>query len=110
MSSGYARLNSVLLDLAAQLIMQRNYQRSIKCAGILLAIVSLAACGGLPRGAEHTASTAMKGNTGTSLAVVVGPRVAAHPGKSGLHSLAYAHDTNAERLALVDESQRMLDV
>ena len=90
--------------------MQRNYQRSIKCAGILLAIVSLAACGGLPKGAEHTASTAMKGNEGTSLAVVVRPRVAAHPGQSGLHSLADAHDAIAARLVLADAAQRSLDV
>src|SRR5437764_10577654 len=110
MSSGYARLNGVLLDLAAQLIMQRNYQRSIKCAGILLAILSLAACGGLPKGGERTASTAMKGNERTALAAAVRPRVAAHPGQSGVHALADAHDAIAARLVLADAARRSLDV
>ena len=90
--------------------MQRIYQRSIKCAGTLLAILSLAACGGLPTGGERTASTAMIGNGGTSLAAVVRPRVAAHPGQSGLHSLADAHDAIAARLVLADAAQRSLDV
>ncbi len=90
--------------------MQRSYQRSIQCAGILLAILSLAACGGLPTGGERTASTAMTGNGGTSLAAVVRPRVAAHSGQSGLHSLADAHDAIAARLVLADAAQRSLDV
>ena len=64
--------------------MQCSYRRSIKCAGTLLAILSLAACGGLPKGGERTASTAMKGNERTALAAVVRPRVAAHPGQSGV--------------------------
>ena len=90
--------------------MQRNYQRSIKCAGTLLAIVSLGACGGLPKGGERTASAAIKGNEGTALAAVVRPRVAAHPGQSGLHALADAHDAIAARLVLADAAQRSLDV
>ncbi len=80
------------------------------CAGILLAIFSLAGCGGLPTGGERTASTAMTGNGGTSLAAMVRPRVAAHPGQSGLHSLADAHDAIAARLVLADAAQRSLDV
>jgi cardiolipin synthase C len=90
--------------------MQRSYQRSIKCAGTLLAILSLAACGGLPKGGERTASTAMKGNEGTALAAVVRPRVAAHPGQSGLHALADGHDAIAARLVLADAARRSLDV
>src|SRR6478672_8776212 len=91
-------------------MMQRSYQRAIKSAGTLLAILSLAACGGLPKGGERTASTAMKGNEGTALAAVVRPRVAAHPGQSGLHALADAHDAIAARLVLADAAQRSLDV
>ena len=90
--------------------MQRSYQRAIKSAGTLLAILSLAACGGLPKGGERTASTAMKGNEGTALAAVVRPRVAAHPAQSGLHALADAHDAIAARLVLADAAQRSLDV
>ncbi|HEY2714561.1 MAG TPA: phospholipase D-like domain-containing protein [Chthoniobacterales bacterium] len=86
------------------------HQRSIQCAGILLIVLSLAACGGLPGGGDRTASTAMKGNQGTALASVVQPRVAAHPGQSGAHALADAHDAIAARLVLADAAQRSLDV
>src|SRR6476661_1632883 len=82
----------------------------MKRVGTLLAILSLAACGGLPKAGERTASTAMKGNEGTALAAVVRPRVAAHPGQSGLHALADAHDAIAARLVLADAAQRSLDV
>ena len=86
------------------------YQRSIQFPGILLMVLLLAACGGLPKGGERTASTAMKGNQGTALASVVQPRVAAHPGQSGVHSLADAHDAIVARLVLADAAQRSLDV
>jgi putative cardiolipin synthase len=82
----------------------------MKHVGILLAMLSLAACGGLPKGGERAASTAMKGNEGTALAAVARPRVAAHPGQSGLHALADGRDAIAARLALVDAAQRSLDV
>ncbi len=52
----------------------------------------------------------MKGNEGTPLAAIVRPRVAAHPGQSGLHALADGHDAIAARLALADAAQRSLDV
>jgi putative cardiolipin synthase len=90
--------------------MQCSYRGSIKCAGTLLAILSLAACGGLPKGGARTASTAMKGNERTALAAVVRPRLAAHPGQSGVHSLADAHDAIAARLVLADAARRSLDV
>ena len=89
--------------------MQRSYQRAIKC-GNLLALLSLAACGGLPKVGERTASTAMKGNEGTALAAVVRPRLASHPRQSGLHSLADPRDAIAARLVLADAAQRSLDV
>src|SRR5213076_1229853 len=38
------------------------------------------------------------------------PRVAAHPGQSGVHALADAHDAIAARLVLVDAARRSLDV
>ena len=90
--------------------MQRRYQGSIQCAGILLAMLSLAACGGLPQGGERTVSTAMKDNERTKLAAMVRPRVAAHPGQSGVHGLADGRDAIAARLVLADSAQRSLDV
>ena len=85
------------------------YQRSIQC-GTLLVMLSLGACGGLPKGRERTPSTAMKGNERTSLAAAVRPRVAAHLGQSGLHTLLDGREALAARLALADAAQRSLDV
>ena len=87
-----------------------SYQRSIQCVGTLLVMLSLGACGGLPKGGERTPSTAMKNNGGTALAAAVRPRVAAHPGQSGLHALADGREALAARLALADAAQRSLDV
>src|SRR6185503_18643004 len=48
-----------------------SYQRSIQCVGTLLVMLSLGACGGLPKVGERPPSTAMKGNERTSLAAAV---------------------------------------
>ena len=90
--------------------MQRSYQRSIQCVGTLLVMLSLGACGGLPTGGERPPSTAMKNNGGTALAAAVRPRVAAHPGQSGLHTLLDGREALAARLVLADAAQRSLDV
>src|SRR6476620_10187733 len=52
----------------------------------------------------------MKGNERTSLAAAVRPRVAAHQGQSGLHTLLDGREALAARLALADAAQRSLDV
>ena len=52
----------------------------------------------------------MKDNGGTALAAAVRPRVASHPGQSGLHALPDGRAALAARLALVDAAQRSLDV
>ena len=73
-------------------------------------LLSLAACGGLPKGGERTASNALKNNGGTALAAAVQPRVAAHPNQSGLHALPDGREALAARVALADAAQRSLDV
>jgi cardiolipin synthase C len=85
-------------------------QRWIQRCGILSFMLSLGACGGLPKGGGSAPSTAMKGNGGTALAAAVRLRVAAHPGQSGLHALPDGRDALAARLALSDAAQRSLDV
>ena len=87
-----------------------SYHRWIQGAGALLVMLSIGACGGLPKGGERAPSTAMKGNGGTALAAAVRPRIAAHPGQSGLHALPDGRDALAARLALADAAQRSLDV
>ncbi len=76
----------------------------------ILLVLSLGACGGLPKGGERPPSTAMKSNGGTALAVAVRPRAAAHPGQSGLHTLLDGREALAARVALADAAQRSLDV
>src|SRR4029078_3082289 len=78
--------------------------------GTLLVMLSLGACGGLPKVGERPPSTAMKGNERTSLARGVRPRVPAHQGQSGLHTLLDGREALAARLALADAAQRSLDV
>jgi cardiolipin synthase C len=85
-------------------------QRWIQGCGILSLLLALAACGGLPKGGERAASTAMRGNGGTALTATVRLRLAAHPGQSGLHALPDGRDALAARLALADTAQRSLDV
>jgi putative cardiolipin synthase len=84
-------------------------QRWIRRSGALFVILALAACGGLPKG-ERTPSMAMRPSSGTTLAAAVRPRVAGHPGQSGLHALSDAHDAFAARIVLADTAQRSLDV
>ena len=81
-----------------------------RCVGGLLIALSLGACGGLPKVGERPSSTAMKNNGGTALAAAVRPRVAAHPGQSGLHTLLDGREALAARLVLADAAQRSLDV
>src|SRR4029079_5641057 len=86
------------------------YQRSSQCVGTLLVMLSLGACGGLPKVGERPSSTAMKHNSGAEVAAAVGPGVAAHAGQSGLHTLLDGREALAARLALADAAQRSLDV
>jgi putative cardiolipin synthase len=90
--------------------MKLSYPRWIQCTTASLAMLSLGACGGLPKGGERTPSTAMKDNGGTALAATVRPRLAAHPGLSGLHELPLGEGALAARMALADAAQRSLDV
>jgi putative cardiolipin synthase len=85
-------------------------RRFIYPSVVVLAAVALAACGGLPKGGERVASTAMKATTQGTLAAVVQARVAAHPGLSGLHELPAGEGALAARLALADAARRSLDV
>jgi cardiolipin synthase C len=71
--------------------------------------LSLGACRSLPDVSGRAPSTAA-GNERTKLAATVRPRVAAHPGLSGIHMLPNGHDAFAARLILTDAAQRSLDV
>ncbi|MES2476989.1 MAG: phospholipase D family protein [Verrucomicrobiota bacterium] len=72
-------------------------------------ILFLGACG-LPNSGQRTHSVAMTGDAGTTLAELVRPRIAEHPGQSGLHALPDGRESLAARLALADAAQCSLDV
>ena len=61
---------------------------------------------------DKTASTALSAEQGqaTRLGQALAPRVTAHPGKSGIHSLADPHDAFAARVLLARAAERTLDV
>lgn len=77
---------------------------------MVLALCLFTACGGLPKGGDRAHSTAMRDTGRTTLAAKVRPKLAAHPGQSGLHALSDAHEALAARLALADAAERSLDV
>src|SRR5436190_18004320 len=77
---------------------------------MVLAALALAACGGLPKGGGGPSAATVTGTGRTKLAAMGRPKVAAHPGQSGMHALADAHDALTARLALADAAQRRLDV
>src|SRR5437762_3381661 len=87
-----------------------TYQHCTQGIGAFLVMLSLGACAGLPQGGERTPSTAMKNNGGTASAAAVIPRIAAHPGLSGLHPLPDGREALAARVTLTDAAQRSLDV
>jgi putative cardiolipin synthase len=86
-----------------------GFQHTIQGLSIFAMMLSLGACG-LPKGGERTHSVAMIDSPGTKLAELVRPRVAEHPGLSGLHSLPDGREALAARLALADAAQSSLDV
>ena len=87
-----------------------RFQHSVRCAGALIVMLALGACGGLPKGGGQPPSTAKKNNRGTALAAAVRLRVAEHPGQSGLHAIPDGRGALAARLALADAAQCSLDV
>ena len=64
----------------------------------------------LPPLTGRTESTALAADADTRIGRAIGPRLAAHPGLSGIYSLADARDAFAARLSLVDAAERSLDV
>lgn len=79
------------------------------CAMILVLCLA-AGCATLPALGERTASTADVDTGATRLGQAVAPRLAAHPGLSGLHTLSDARDAFAARVLLAQAAERTLDI
>ncbi|MFL6673251.1 MAG: phospholipase D family protein [Massilia sp.] len=67
-------------------------------------------CGSLPSLENRAASTADLNTGATRLGRAIAPRVAAHPGTSGIYSLPDARDAFAARALLAQAAERTLDV
>jgi len=73
-------------------------------------LASLAACGGLPPLDGRSVSSAATDTAETRLGRAIEPRVAQHPGLSGIRALADAHEAFAARMLLAHAAERTLDV
>jgi putative cardiolipin synthase len=69
-----------------------------------------AGCNNLPPLENRPASTADLNTGATRLGRAISPRVAAHPGTSGIYWLTDARDAFAARVLLAQEAERTLDV
>jgi putative cardiolipin synthase len=70
----------------------------------------LAGCTSLPSLDGRSESTVLTDTASTPLGKAVSPQLALHPGQSGIHALADAHDAFAARLLLARAAERSLDV
>jgi len=67
-------------------------------------------CAGLPPLEGRTESHAFADTADTRLGRAVAPRVAAHPGKTGIHALPVPYDAFAARYLLATAAEKSLDV
>lgn len=75
---------------------------------VILAVV--ASYTSLPPLDDRKTSTAFEQTNGTRLGRAIGQRLAAHPGKSGIHPLAESHAAFAARMHLASVADRSLDI
>jgi putative cardiolipin synthase len=75
-----------------------------------LLVCMIAGCTNLPSLDNRSLSTADLDTAGTRLGRIVAPRVAAHPGASGVYPMPGARDAFAARTMLARAAERSLDV
>ncbi|MFZ4478270.1 MAG: phospholipase D family protein [Rhodoferax sp.] len=77
----------------------------------LLAVMSLlTACASLPALEGRSVSVALADSSQTWLGLALAQGVAAHPGKTGIHTLVNPHDAFAARAVLAAAAEKSLDV
>jgi len=78
---------------------------------VAIALVLLVSgCASLPKNVDRQASIALANTDDTRLGRAVGRRVAANPGRSGIHPLPNARDAFAARILLARAADRSLDL
>lgn len=75
-----------------------------------VAVNGIGGCSSLPSLENRSISTAFTDTHVTRLGKAIVPRVAAHPGKSGIYPLADSRDAFAARILLARAAERSLDV
>src|SRR4051812_25307108 len=84
--------------------------RSRLLSALLLALVLAAGgCASLPPPKDRVDTTAFADTAGTGLGRAVAPRVAANPGKSGIHAMGDPRDAFAARVLLAGAAEKSLD-
>ena len=76
----------------------------------ILILVVIGWCSRLPSLDGRTVSTAMFDTDDTRLGKSISPKVAAHPGLSGIYPLADSRDAFAARAGVAEASERTLDI
>lgn len=90
----------------------QTWRRIVQRASIVLAVGAslLAGCTGLPSLDGRSESAVLTETASTTLGRAASPQLALHPGQSGIHALADAHDAFAARMLLARAAERSLDV
>jgi len=79
-------------------------------ASIVAALAALlAGCATLPPPEGRSESTAFTDTAGTQLGRAVAPKVALHPGKTGVHAMPSPHDALAARVLLAAAAEKSID-
>jgi putative cardiolipin synthase len=87
----------------------RSRVRAVSALLVVL-VVFVGGCAGLPKLDGRVASTALTGTGDTRLGAAVRAAAAAHPGKSGIYPLEIPTDAFAARVVLMRAAERSLDV
>jgi len=82
----------------------------VRLLALCLLLFPIAGCSDLPPLENRIASTTELNTGATRLGQAIAPRLAAHPGKSGVVGLADARDAFAARVLLARAAERTLDV
>jgi putative cardiolipin synthase len=77
---------------------------------LCVSIVLLGRCSALPSVQNRTTSSALADTGATKLGKAIAPRVASHPGLSGIYPLRDARDAFAARFMMAGAAERTLDV
>lgn len=89
---------------------QALFRMRCRASLVALIVITLCGCASLPANTGRTPSFALTNTDDTQIGQAVSVRVAANPGKDGIHALAGGRDAFALRVVLAATAQRSLDL